>query len=190
MKRTISLFGALLALSPVTSLFAGSQISGEIFIAGFAATTQVDFDADLVKFTPAAPGSNNAIVNFVNGDYLGLLGEDVKYFDFSYALPLSAQKVWELSIDANTWFRLEGITSIAEDTGPCCKGVILGGFGTAYLSGFEPTRGTWSFSADENAGGTSFNFSSTLSTVPDGGTTATLLGLVMIALACTSRRRI
>jgi VPDSG-CTERM motif len=93
---------------------------------------------------------------------------------------------------ANLWtfggfsFNLTGYTNITRAT----NGIVLEGLGTLFgPAGFDPTPAAWSFSADET--NTVFRFSSTTAanpTVPDGGSTLTLLGLGFAGLAAARRK--
>ena len=78
-------------------------------------------------------------------------------------------------------FNLGPITTVTRSS----TGIVLGGSGTLTGGGFDPTPAEWSFSADETG---VFRFSSTTQAVPDGGTTATLLGAALLGLAAARRR--
>lgn len=69
---------------------------------------------------------------------------------------------------------------------PAANMLVVTGNGMLYLAGFEATRGTWVFSANQ-AGGT-FSFSSSNAAVPDGGTTALLLGSALAGVALLRRK--
>ncbi len=115
------------------------------------------------------------------------------YFDFNYSTPFapSNQRIWE--INATTYFTLNSITSVVETN----MAVGLQGFGTAFLTGFDPTPGLWSFSADRSMGQAQFTFSSTTQAtlpgdqgspgVPEGGGTAAMLGMSVLGLGFMRR---
>jgi hypothetical protein len=63
----------------------------------------------------------------------------------------------------------------------------LNGYGMLHLVGFSDTIGNWSYTAQ--SGGTTFSFSSSNTALPDGGTTALLLGAGLTGLALISRRQ-
>jgi len=65
-------------------------------------------------------------------------------------------------------------------------GILLEGEGIITGNGFDPTSGHWSFSQQQGAG-TTLTFSATTSAVPDGGMTATLLGLGLAGLVGAGR---
>lgn len=106
------------------------------------------------------------------------------YNDFAFA-PLGGGTTPLWSVDGFS-FNLTAITTIER----AVNGIVLGGSGTLFgPAGFDPTPAMWSFSADETE--VEFRFSSTtaaISTVPDGGTTAMLLGLGLLGLAAARRK--
>ena len=63
--------------------------------------------------------------------------------------------------------------------------------GTGIISGngFDPTEGTWAFTS-QNAGGqhTFFSFSANAASVPDGGSTVSLLGCALLGLVSVRRK--
>jgi hypothetical protein len=65
-------------------------------------------------------------------------------------------------------------------------GILIEGTGTIMGNGFDPTPGIWSFSQQRGIG-TTLTFSATTSAVPDGGMTATLLGLGLAGLVGVGR---
>ena len=66
------------------------------------------------------------------------------------------------------------------------QGILIQGTGIITGNGFDPTSGHWSFSQQQGAG-TTLTFSATTSAVPDGGMTATLLGLGLAGLVGAGR---
>jgi len=66
-------------------------------------------------------------------------------------------------------------------------GILIEGTGTITGNGFDPTAGIWSFS-QQSGRGTVLTFSATTSgQVPDGGMTATLLGLGLAGVVGAGR---
>jgi hypothetical protein len=177
---------ALVLAGGITASALAVPFNGEIAINLFDSTVTVNTATDAVTFSP---GSDNAMVGSRTGDYAGVVvvGTYATYNDFNYGAGFSALNVWE--IDSNTYFRLDAITNVTETT---YGGVTLVGTGWAYLAGFSPTAGSWSFSADRASMVSIFSFSSTTtvhSSVPDGGTTAALIGLGLVGLGIIARRR-
>lgn len=67
--------------------------------------------------------------------------------------------------------------------------LVINGTGWVTKTGFDPSLGTWHFTANApSVGGYTFSFSAGTS-VPDGGTTAMLLGLGLTGLALLARWR-
>jgi hypothetical protein len=64
--------------------------------------------------------------------------------------------------------------------------LLLSGTGLFHLAGFDDTAGTFTLTA--NKSGTTFSASASKGTVPDGGSTAALLGSVLFAFGVLRRR--
>ena len=179
-KKLLSLFTALvLGVSAQAS-----PINGQIGIA-LSGTVNVDNTTNMVTFS-AGP---NAIVNQSTGTYAGVtaVGTLATYNSFAYD-PLAAPlMVWSTT---GTWasFWLTSITTFEETA---FGGVSVTGNGISSLAGFDNSVGAWSFSADRSSNTALFNFSSTTvsSSVPDGSTTAVLLGMGLTGLGLVARRR-
>jgi hypothetical protein len=179
--------GALLLAFGLTASAVAAPISGEILF-GPAPGTSVSINAaaNTVSFTNAGA----ALVVDAYGDFAGLLGSGANFQNFTYD-PLVALTIWNVGASAS--FYLDSITEITEtfDGSGNLLALSLVGSGVASLSGYEDTRGSWSFSADRSSGTARFSWSSTaqVPSVPDGGTTAALLGLGLVAVGIVSRRR-
>jgi hypothetical protein len=103
------------------------------------------------------------------------------YNDFSFA-PLGGGTTPLWAVDGFS-FNLTSVTNITRAP----NGIVLGGTGTLFgPAGFDPTSAIWSFSADETD--VEFRFSSTTASVPDAGSTLTLLGAAFLALAVAKRK--
>ena len=184
-KKLLSLFTALLLGVSAQA----TPITGQIgLILGDGATVAVNQTTDTVAFTPGIGGAN-AFVNQSLGSYAGVVAFATKanYTNFSYAgagLPLT---IWS-TVGGNASFWLTSITGVEETL---LGGVTVTGTGVASLMGFENTPGSWSFSADRSGSNANFNFSSTtvVAPVPDGSTTAVLLGMSLTVLGFVARRR-
>lgn len=64
---------------------------------------------------------------------------------------------------------------------------LVEGIGTATITGFDPTPGTFSFSSSGKTSNVSFSASTTASPVPDGGATVALFGLSLLGLTGVRR---
>jgi hypothetical protein len=100
------------------------------------------------------------------------------YSPFSAVLPL-----WKVTLNASDFFNLTSLTLVDHSV---TDALTLKGTGTVNLVGFDPTVGTWTFTA--NQGGGTFSFSASNSTIPDGGTTLLLLGSALSGLGLIRRK--
>lgn len=181
--RTAAFFAAI----ALTTVVHAAPITGTIELSSEASTITIDYSANTVSFSPAAP-SNNTEVADSSGSLATLLpiGTLISYQNFSYD-PLSVTNpIWT---SGSTWFNLSEVTSFYE--APNSNGLLLFGKGTINTSvaGFESTPGDWSFSADRANRTTKFSWSSTASatSVPDGGSTIVLLGASILGLGGARR---
>jgi len=185
--QKINKFLAALVVSSLVSVATvkGATINGDIHFKNGAATLDV------------AGGSATSITNFTGvltqqntstGDYASVTdGTSVTVQDlvFSYV-------GWTgIKIIANFWtFADAGVTysfDMASITSSAWNGsaLTITGTGTANSSAFASYAGTFQLSTSGN--GTNISFSSVTS-VPDSGTTTALLGLSMLGLAGAARR--
>lgn len=181
----LKLTGALalaLALGSVSK--ADPMINGQIEIDAFASTATVNFATHSISFNGTIPGQN-ALVSYGTGDYAALLGAAANYSNFQYQ-PLTPQVIWRIALTPTTYFMLNSI-SLVNEMGT--QGVSLYGTGTAYMAGHQATTGAWTLSSSRNAEDSTFNFSSSTTAIPDGGTTAMLVGLGMIGIGAVARRK-
>jgi hypothetical protein len=127
----------------------------------------------------------------VSGSYLpvptGVLSPAVTYFGFS-AVPSSApQALWTFVSGGNTYsFDLASLVVVSRGLDLFSNPFIsLSGSGTLKITGFDNTPGSWIFTA--NAASSTFSFSSSNGALPDGGTTAMLLGSALALLGMARR---
>jgi len=155
------------------------------------ANVTVDKTTNFVDFTAATSGlynGFNGVVNIATGNFGSLISSGAMYTDFNYPASPGVAAINPLWIvGAMASFELTSFTNVDE----AGAGLILGGLGWAYLTGFDKTPGLWTFSLDGN---NTFNFSSTTEvpppSVPDSGTTVALLGGALVAMGLISRRRV
>ena len=187
----LKLAGGLLVASAFSVSALALPITGEIHIdATGGSTVALNFVNNTVKFSPTSPANFNAKVSFVDGDYAApsLIGDLAKYSDFNYgASPGAIAPITIWSVPGLASFVLNDVTSITEIPG---VGLLLEGSGIAYLKGYDPTPGDWSFSANRSK--TKFTFASTTTpeSVPDTGATAALLVLGFVGVRAFRPRAI
>lgn len=71
-------------------------------------------------------------------------------------------------------------------TNQATDSLSLSGAGTLSKTGFEDTTGTWV--ASFNSSGTSFTWSSSTNSVPDGGATLSMFGLSLLGLGLARKK--
>jgi hypothetical protein len=71
-------------------------------------------------------------------------------------------------------------------TNQATDSLALSGTGTLSKTGFEDTNGTWV--ASFNTSGTSFTWSSSTNSVPDGGATLSMFGLSLLGLGLARKK--
>jgi hypothetical protein len=96
--------------------------------------------------------------------------------------------LWSIPSVPGTTFSLNQLTlveQLGDDT------LELRGLGILTLPGFDPTAGSWLFTANQAGVPLTFSWSSSnaaIAQVPEGGTTAALLGLSLLAIGVAARR--
>lgn len=185
MKLT-KISAAFLAALALASSAQAALITGNIELSADASVINIDFGANTVTFVPSAPTLNSKVDNST-GTLAALLpaGSQITYKNFTYDPFAGLPSIWS---NGTTSFDLQSISMVSE-----IPGYALFLFGTGLISttvaGYDPTPGTWSFSADSSDGGAKFAWSSTATTkrVPDGGTTIALLGASLLGLGAVRR---
>lgn len=95
----------------------------------------------------------------------------------------SVTPLWSTAAGPAASFNLTTLSSVSQ---PGDNTLDLKGLGTLQLAGYDATPGMWVFTANQ-AGGT-FSWSSSNASVPEGGTTAALLGLGLLLVSLMARR--
>ena len=155
-------------------------IVGEISFAGSYTIN----NANLTLAT--AFGSFSGVTVSLNptGDYAGLAGAAVTQTAFTFdPFPVGGVvPLWTIPSQPGTSFDLLALSVAFESP----TALLLTGTGIAHKTGKDNTPGTWILSA--NTLGTTFSFSSTNSSVPDGGTTVALLGMALVGVEGLRRK--
>lgn len=171
---------ALLTLAVAGGAFAAT-IQGNITFAGGAT-----LNTNSVNTATGVTTWEDTIVVSRDGDFATYLdaGEDVALFapwTFNSAGPvLDFWSVGGFSFDLTSSF------VSFQSSGA----LIVKGSGWTHGNGFDATPGTWNFTSQNPSAGGVFSFSAASAhptSVPDGGTTAALMGAVLIGLGVIAR---
>ena len=157
------------------------QISGGLSLAGGYVVNTGDLNT-----ATAFSSFSNVITTSASGSYAGIAaGTAVTMTPFSFnPFPVAGvTPLWSLTATPTTSFDLLSPISVDQ---PGDNSLELRGSGWLKMAGFEDTKGTWIFTA--NQGGGTFSFSSSNAAVPDGGSTAVLLGLALLGVAAVRRK--
>lgn len=93
--------------------------------------------------------------------------------------------LWTTAAGPSASFNLTTLSSVAQ---PGDNTLDLKGVGTLQLAGFDPTPGMWVFTANQAGGTFSWSSSNAAAGVPEGGTTAAMLGLSLLLAGLVTRR--
>jgi hypothetical protein len=173
---------------PVATPIAGSlSFSGTSTINGTSFVTATAFTL-FQNITVGAPSA-------LSGNYVGTSGAAVTMTPFIWAPPTAStplNPLWTFVSGGDTYSFNLGVLHV-DYASP--TGLLLSGIGTAFITGpglnFLATTGTWNLSA-QTLNLATFTFSSTTTVpagVPDGGTTATMLGGSLVGLALIGRKQ-
>ena len=180
----------LLAALVVTSLASlaavkGAYINGDIHFKNGSATLDAA-GASATSISSFTGVQTNQTVS--TGDYASVTNSTdvtIKDLDFDSVGWTGAKVIedfWLFTDSGDEYsFDLATITSSTWDG----TALVITGTGTANADGFDSYAGTFQLST--SGGGTNISFSSVTS-VPDSGTTTALLGLSMLGLAGAARR--
>ncbi|HVR35616.1 MAG TPA: VPDSG-CTERM sorting domain-containing protein [Methylomirabilota bacterium] len=182
LRKLISAGAAMLAVSLFASNASAIQIGGNITFTGGATLN-------------GALSSATSVTSFENVQVLNLDGAYSGFVSVGDAVTMAPSWQFNPSTAVNgLWsvggFSFDLIASTIEHQSNA--GLTISGTGTLSGNGYESTSGLWSFSTQSISSGGVFSFSgATTSTaaVPDSGSTAMLLGLVLISIVTISRFR-
>ncbi len=157
-----------------------ATISGGISLSG-----NVTYDSGDIDTATAFGSFDQVVVNSVSGSYATagvLAGTTISMTAFQFApFGSSVMPLWQTtSGSVLASFDLTSVTIVSQGGGF----LALKGQGTLHLQGYDDTTGYWKFSSQQ--GDTTFSFSSsdaaTTTSVPDGASTLTLVGLALSGL--------
>src|SRR5690606_21996106 len=191
MKKLLSLGSLLLALA-AANFASAVPISGKIYFNSTGATVDTGDLATANAYLAFDPVFVSGGLSSPTGDYTGLAGAAVTFNTFNFGTPVVPFTLWTI-IDGGLKYSFEAHSvSIKPDRDS--EFLNLRGNGIATITdefgndvGYDATSGTWTIT-NTGQGGQVFTFGATTA-VPDGGTTAALMGLGLVAVGMIARRR-
>lgn len=191
MNKSLLSTASILFLAVSLSTVSAGQINGAITFSGGAVldNTNIANATSVISWV-------DPLVSSRDGDFIGLVdvGEDVALVaSWSFA-----------SGPVDNFWSVGGFSFDLASSSPFLKttnNLIVNGTGFISGNGFDSTAGNWSLSSQAPSAGQIingvttqvFSFSASAganaTSVPDGGTTAVLLGASLIGLGLVSRRR-
>jgi len=175
-----------------TGIFEPFTCTAGVCVAGtLSGANAIDVTTTTGTPSPGVAGpitAGSATGSFALGG-LDLNGDVGSMLDFSFAGTGSAQfplaPIASFEVYPNLVFNLATLSVVSQSS----LVLVLSGTGTFVAPGFDPTPGNFIFTG-QTAGGSSFSFSASQSTtaVPDAGSTLTLLGAALVAVAAAHRR--
>jgi hypothetical protein len=128
------------------------------------------------------------------GSYVGTAGDAVTMKPFTFdPITVPVVDLWKFTGPSSVVYSFE-LDSMSVDFRNSSSLLLSGSgilniVGPTALTSYAPTTGTWTFTANSLGGTFSFSSSNGAAGVPDGGTTALLLGAGLTGLALISRRQ-
>lgn len=172
---------AVLAAALVASEAQAVMVNGAITFSGSA-----KFDTNSLATATRVNTFRNVEVESEDGDFTAFVsdGDSVTMatpYIFTPSTPTPA--LW--SVGGFT-FDLASSTVVLQNA----DFLLITGTGTLMGNGFDPTEGTWSFTAQSPSANGVFSFSASgdFNGVPDGGSTVALLGLAFVGLELLRRK--
>ena len=166
-----------------TSIAGSISFSGTTTMNGTSFMTATKFSS----FQDVTVGSESAL----SGNYVGTHGAAVTVTPFTWSPPTASTPInplWTF-ISGGVTYSFDLSALHVDFTSP--TGIFLSGTGTAHITGMLDTVGHWDFSAQTlNLATFTFSSSTTVpaSSVPDGGTTAVMLGASFLGICFVGRK--
>jgi len=178
--KLLKLALAVLAAALVTSGAQAAMVEGAITFAGGA-----KFDTNSLATATRVTLFKNVKVMSEDGDFTGIVSDDdavTMAVPYIFTPSTATPGLW--SVDGFT-FDLDASVVVLQNA----DFLLISGTGTITGNGFDPTPGTWSFTAQSPKANGVFSFSSSDGFLaPDGGSTVALLGLGLTGIWMIRRK--
>ena len=180
------------------NIFKSAAVAAVVCLAGIAQATTVSGNIGFtgqVNLDTASVGTATKVVSWVN---TAVNGDDGSFAGIAANTPASfaGATPWSFNSGALAAFwTTSGFTfNLTSSLIAIQTGTFLGVTGTGFVSGngYTATPFSWSFTAQNPAvnGPQTFTFSASTNAVPDGGTTAALLGCSLVGLGFVRRKMV
>jgi hypothetical protein len=188
---TLTKISSVLVISAALcgSLANATPIAGTINFDGIATTNT----GSLQTATAFTTITGVTVVPVESGNYVGTTGTPTTFTPFAFSAT-AVTPLWSFSIGAvNYWFDATGTISVNHFSFGGTNFLNLSGSGWAGETGYSLTAGTWSITDTSVGTETTFTFGAdtTVSGVPDSGSTSLLIGLGLagVAVGAIAQRR-
>lgn len=176
---------AIIAFTSSAQAVSLQSIVGEINFVGTAALNGPITTATGVQtWTGGAAGGLPGAAALINGDFSSVSVNTPVTFAAPWLFANATPSLWQVggfSFDIGSSLVVRGPTI------PGSSFLAVTGTGFIKKDGFRNTPGTFSFTTQGPDGESTFSFSSTVKSVPDGGATLALLGVSFLGLGGVSR---
>lgn len=161
---------------PAAQITGGISLSGNVSFVGNDIDSATAFQS-FSGVTIASVSGSYSIAGLAPGTAVSMSG-----FSFNPFSPAGVIPLWQTSSGVPASFDLTSLNIASQGNGF----LALTGTGTLHLLGFDNTPGFWRFSSQQ--GDTTFSFSSSNFSVPDGGATLVLLALALAPVFILRRK--
>jgi hypothetical protein len=184
MKNSTKALFATLAVVFLACATFSPQAQAALITGGISFAGSYKTDTGNLNTANAFTKFKSVFVVSCSGDYLSVpLFTSVTQKPFSFDPFIPNNPLWTFMSGGNT-YSFDLLTLSIDQQGG--NTLLLSGTGDLNMTGFDPTTGTWVFTA--NQGGGTFSFSSSDGAVPDGGSALILFGLGLGGLEALRRK--
>jgi hypothetical protein len=176
---------AVIAFTSAAQAVVLPGIVGEVNFVGTAALNgPITTATGVSTWSGTASGGLPGVAAPISGDFLSIALNTPVTFAAPWIFANATPNLWQVggfSFDIGSSMVVRGPTL------PGSSFLAVSGTGFIKKAGFKDTPGTFSFTTQGPSGESTFSFSSTVKSVPDGGATLALLGVSFLGLGGVSR---